>query len=573
MDSSELLRKLGRQEYRRKNYHGALNFFNSVISHDKNPAIEALDNRAATYEKLGDLHAALKDGRRMVSEYKSSCTGYLRTGKILRLQDKDETALGIYNYGLRNVPSGDPCFQVSGWLLDCWSTHAHSFDKLLNQMHDDLNRACGPRKARDPLTVLPNEIAEMILSHFDFKQIVSIIRVSTQWRDYLTSKPGLWTKLDFSAAKTIIPGLAIQKYLRYAREAATEVVTSRLLFQQEKFLPHLARFCRKLETLYIKDGCSNESLIKAVSITGNLKSLSLSSDCAVTLDCVSQVLGHCLTLVRAEFHYILAPHPPRPPLWPRDLPKLQVLTLNYETPSSSSSMMPPIDPLLEHLPEICELKLSNWSSNRTIPSPGKVEMSHLRTLTLINYQGEVSLHSLPSVRFVQLNRCPLIFRRLSTSEFKPDLRVLGFSKFSISYAELEPEKLWQLIGTNVEELTHLSITHCTTLLEVDLIKMVTMGYMDQLGHLDLSHTQVTDNVIESLVPRARHLRRVRLAATKITGISVKALVTQPGMELVHLDVTDCNNISADAKTMARRKEGLKVLSGMSAYSGKKIRFE
>ncbi|KAL8916395.1 MAG: hypothetical protein Q9208_008542 [Pyrenodesmia sp. 3 TL-2023] len=573
MDSSELLRKLGRQEYRRKNYHGALNFFDSIISHDKSPDIEALDNRAATYEKLGDLHAALKDGRRMVSDYKSSCAvnpppyislsvcisngskGYLRTGKILRLLDKEETALGIYKYGLRNVPPGDPSFQ------------------LLNQMHDDLSRACGPRKARDPLTVLPNEIAEMIMSHFDFRQIVSIIRVSTQWRDYLTSMPGLWTKLDFSAAKSNIPGTAIKKYLQYSRKVATEVVTNRLLFQQDKFLRHVALFCRKLEILQIKDGCSNESLIRAVSITRNLKSLSLSSNCAVTLDCVSQVLGHGSTLVRAEFHHILAPHPPRPPLWPSNLPKLQALTLNYETPSSSSSMMPSVDPLLEHLPEICELKLSNWSSNRTIPSPGNIEMSHLHTLTLTNYQGEVLFHSLPLVRFVKLNRCPLIFRRLSTSDFKPDLRVLGYSKFSISYAELEPEKVLQLIGTNVEELRHLSISHCTTLLEVDLIKMVNMGYMDQLSHLDLSHTHVTDNVIEILVPRARHLRTVKLAATKITGISVKALVTQPGMELVHLDVTDCNDISADAKTMARRKGGLKVLSGMSAFTGKKIRFE
>ncbi|KAL8903548.1 MAG: hypothetical protein Q9207_003853 [Kuettlingeria erythrocarpa] len=324
MEPSDVLRKLGRQEYKRKNYHGALNFFNSAISHEKVPAIEALDNRAATYEKLGDLHAALKDGRRMVSEYKSSCVGYLRTGKVLRLLGKEETALGIYKYGIRNVPPGDPTFQ------------------LLNQMYDETRRACGPRKARDPLTLLPTEVAQMILTYFDFREIVSIVRVSTQWRDYLTSMPGLWTKLDFSAAKAKIPGTAIQKYLQYSR-------------------------------------------------AGDLK--------------------------------------------------------------------------------------------------------------------------------------------------------------------------------------HLSITHCTTLRELELTEMVSRGYMDKLSYLDLSHTHVTDNVIEPLVLRARHLRKVRLAATKITGISVKALVTRPGIELVHLDVTDCNNISADAKTLARKKLGLKVLSGMSEFSGKKIRFE
>lgn len=154
--------------------------------------------------------------------------------------------------------------------------------------------------------------------------------------------PGLWTKLDFSAAKAKIPGTAIHKYLQYSRAGATEVVTSRLLFQQEKFLPHLARFCRKLETLQIKDGCSNESLIKAVSITRHLKSLSLSTNCPTTLDCVSQILDHCSTLERAEFHYIQAPHPPRPPLWPSNLPKLHALTLNLEIPVSSIPMMPSI---------------------------------------------------------------------------------------------------------------------------------------------------------------------------------------------------------------------------------------
>ena len=34
--------------------------------------------------------------------------GYLRTGKILQMLDKDDVALGIYKYGLDNVPPDDP---------------------------------------------------------------------------------------------------------------------------------------------------------------------------------------------------------------------------------------------------------------------------------------------------------------------------------------------------------------------------------------------------------------------------------------------------------------------------------
>lgn len=42
--------------------------------------------------------------------------GYLRTGQILQLLDKADLALGIYKYGIRNVPPGGLNYKV--W----WST-------------------------------------------------------------------------------------------------------------------------------------------------------------------------------------------------------------------------------------------------------------------------------------------------------------------------------------------------------------------------------------------------------------------------------------------------------------------
>lgn len=201
-------------------------------------------------------------------------------------------------------------------------------------------------------------------------------------------------------------------------------------------------------------------------------------------------------------------------------------------------------------------------------------MSHLHKLTLLNFQGNFSLQDLPSLRSIELNRCSLMFKRFSISGFKPDRRVHGYSKFSTSYAGLESEKLIQLIGSRSEDLRHLSITHCHTLYSSDLIKMVRMGYMDQVVHLDLSGTQVTDDVIEALVSRAKQLRTMVLAATRITGISVKALVMMPDIDLVHLDVNDCSHVSSDATNLARTKKGLKVLSSVSElkYNAKRIRY-
>lgn len=35
-----------------------------------------------------------------------------------------------------------------------------------------MNQKCGPRKAKDPLAVLPMEVAQMIISYLDFKHVV-----------------------------------------------------------------------------------------------------------------------------------------------------------------------------------------------------------------------------------------------------------------------------------------------------------------------------------------------------------------------------------------------------------------
>ncbi|KAI4265677.1 MAG: hypothetical protein L6R38_009247 [Xanthoria sp. 2 TBL-2021] len=263
MDPSNQIQRLGQQEYRRKNYHAALNFFNSVISTEQHLDVSVLDCRAATYEKLGDLHTALKDGRRMISDYKTDCAGYLRTGKILQLLDKDSVALGIYKYGLRNVSSSASQYQ------------------LLRDIHDSMNQKCGPRKAKDPLTVLPMEIAQMIMSYLDFKHVVSLTRVSTTWRDYLKSTPGLWATLDFSRAKADVPKTAIQKYIRFSRGTV-----SRLTTQQSINLQHVVTQCKTLEHLEIGDQGPRPELR-----TDGIAELSLSCASDLSLECLVWLLG------------------------------------------------------------------------------------------------------------------------------------------------------------------------------------------------------------------------------------------------------------------------------------------
>ncbi|KAL8722220.1 MAG: hypothetical protein Q9225_001265 [Loekoesia sp. 1 TL-2023] len=412
----------------------------------------------------------------------------------------------------------------------------------------------------------------MVIKHLDFRQIVSLTRVSARWQEYLKSIPSLWTKLDFSAAKASIPKSTIQKYLRFSKGDTTEVVW-KFVAQEERFLSQIPTICRKLKSLRIENGFPTVSLIKAVSIADNLSTLILSKNAGTTLDCVSQILGRCSTLLRAEFYYIEASVRIRRPSWPSNVLRLQALILELEEVFSLHPMLC-IDPLLELLPDIRELSLAHWSSSTTIPSPGKVEMGQLQSLELINYRGKVSPQSLPSLRFLSLKDCREVFAFVHRLGFIPDLRESGCVRFSTPYAGLDAEMLLQLIGPKTEDLRHLDISHCASLEECHLAKIVSMGYIDQIVGLDLSGLKVTDKIIEQLVPRAQRLRILKLASTSITGISVKALVTEPNNKLVYLDIRDCINVSPDAVALARKMVGLTVQCGpVRIRRGKKIRYE
>ena len=136
----------GQDLYRQKNYEAALQCFTEVgaswplsksrltlyhqsINRDAHAPASVLDNRAATYTKLGNLRAALKDARQMIQQEKGNCSvlwnppasiytlgssfqGYLRTGKILQLMGHHKIALDLYKMGTCKVLPSDPNFMV-----------------------------------------------------------------------------------------------------------------------------------------------------------------------------------------------------------------------------------------------------------------------------------------------------------------------------------------------------------------------------------------------------------------------------------------------------------------------------
>jgi len=113
--SPEEYQELGRRYYKLKEYKNAVEAFTNGI--EITPTLSLFDHRAAAYDRLEDYNAAVKDGREMIKFNKQDVKGYLRTASILEKMEKLETALGIYKYGMKNVPVNDKNFKVCSGIL------------------------------------------------------------------------------------------------------------------------------------------------------------------------------------------------------------------------------------------------------------------------------------------------------------------------------------------------------------------------------------------------------------------------------------------------------------------------
>ena len=168
-------------------------FLPQAISQDAKAPVPVLDNRAATYSKLGNLRAALKDGRQMIQQEKANCsvlqkpqsaiTTYLISSRVIYVLVKSCSYRVITRW----------LWTFTKWaLVKCPSTtltlrytpvdsssgrRVHQF-QLLRGQQEKLSRQLAPPKAIDPLQMLPLELAEMTIKYLEFRHMVSVSLLS-----------------------------------------------------------------------------------------------------------------------------------------------------------------------------------------------------------------------------------------------------------------------------------------------------------------------------------------------------------------------------------------------------------
>ncbi|KAJ5730963.1 uncharacterized protein N7483_005471 [Penicillium malachiteum] len=300
----------GQKLYQKGDFKAAIEAFGEALKQKDADAIGILDNRAATYCKLEQWDSARRDAKNMIKTANQDERGYLRCAKVLLLDGKPEKALEIYAYGLKTLGNKHPRREMLEQL------HKKLQDRML------LNR-------KDPFTLLPLEMAMLVIEHFSFKQIVGIMRVCKGWQRFFGSLSPIWMNLDFSGARGTVSFNAVRSYIRRSRGLLTHATIKSLPVPQiQRSLEFLSR-CPHLQHLELWVPYEHKEFFEKFKRCKKIKTLLFSPDLQIPLDSVSRIFNELPKLEKLTIWSCGRPALAAVPIgsWPSSLPNLKSFTL------------------------------------------------------------------------------------------------------------------------------------------------------------------------------------------------------------------------------------------------------
>lgn len=566
--SAEEHQEMGKRYYKLKQYDKAVDILTQGIG--STPTLGLYDHRAACYDKLKDFNAAVKDGREMIKLDKKEVKGYLRTASVLEKMEKPEIALGIYKYGMKNVPASDKNF------------------KLLQQLHDRLTRKLSPATARDPFTVFPVELAEMILEYLSFRHMVNCMRVSKGWRDYLAKLPKLWMHLDLSGARRPVPRSFVAQAVRRSESRLTRVTIHR--FEHVDVLKNIAKACKDLAELEFitSPHTMSSTLVDIAQAAPKLRKFIIHPE--ITADTATQILRHRPDLEHVGYGGVKGSN--HSAEWNGPFPNLS--TFNMHLVDSRSANQMSLGNFLSQTPTLKSLSLSNITEF-TGPMAWQ-EMTHLPPLTSLVLK-RVHFHRFPILP-PTLQRLDLDFDGMfklhhpQTAMIQsriPELVHLSLSGFEA----LSADRLEDLLDLWIDEqggkhphskaTSFQSIAMRGVLRSSDRDSGLFKGPNSLFGRspriltrtlqsLDIATLPCNDDEIDHLMTYDVDLQSIDLSYTNITGASIKMLADKFST-LTTIRADNCPQINGrDAVHYAERK-GISVSCRMGEQKGgRKIRY-
>ncbi|KAH8589686.1 hypothetical protein B0O99DRAFT_331748 [Bisporella sp. PMI_857] len=535
----------GRQQYQQKNYSKALEAFTEAVDQTGSSLqLTALDHRAATLEKLGNLKSALKDSKQMIDLKPELAKGYLRCAKVLQLKGEKALALKIYERGLTKVKIGTDNDRTT-----------------LQSMYNKLRIAQNPGKSLDPLQFLPLELVQMVLQYLTIRDHVICLAVSKLWKKLLESLHGLWTTFDTTYTFGSISQNSLKVYLRrsnYTLEQA--VIHSKAQFDAKK-MAYLTKTCKRLTYLEMNgSGYIGESLISALPFAQNLATIVVSERNEVTLSAVLSALTICQnTLVEATFLRVKGRM-----RFTDKLPELKLLEKLQLKPLLFQNVNPIIDlsQIVTAAPNLRYLSLNDWHFVRFDSTTVSTDMAlNLSQCQLLEHVDLMRSH-MPIMPWLPSTIKTLLIGRNSERSFGESMLAVARERQKIHGGELFNFPLLEefdcegisISAALVKQITHLS-NKAGNLKSLfignrwvadedypasNTVKNLSLQYM---GHL-------SEASIIKIVDLYPNLEKLDVSNTKITGVAVKHFVE---MGIKWLIAIECTQISTDAIEFARGK--------------------
>jgi F-box/TPR repeat protein Pof3 len=462
------------------------------------------------------------------------------------------------------------------------------YDQLLQQLHDKLTRKLSPASAIDPFTVLPAELAEMVLEYCSFRHMVNCMRVSKGWRDYLSKLPKLWMHLDLSGARRPVPRSFVNTAFKRSEFRMTRVTVHR--FEHMDVMKNLAKSAKDLSELELISlpHALPAMLIDIVKSAPKLKKFTIHSE--IRQDTAEEILHARPALEHVSFGALRGKTTAT--TWAAPFGNLRTLNIHWSSSIIAANFG--LTELLSRTPFLESLSLSNigglqfqrgWPTEVTQLPPLKslvLKQVNLQTFPLLpqtlqrlvleNDGGRLNLTD-----FGALERCCI-----------PELThltIFGFEGLAtnalgrlLDVCMHNSETQTCLPGKPLESLSLHGLLH-----EHSSQLLTPMGHDSILGasprvltpaleSLDIATMPCNDDAIEELLTHKTGLTTIDLSHTNITGASIKMLADKLPT-LKSIKANNCTKISGrDAIHYAERK-GISVSCLMlEQKGGRRIRY-
>lgn len=490
----------GKVAYKNREYTEAARLFGLAKASTARPqdVLSACDLQIGAIVKTKHFEPAIDIAKSMIRTNRRDARGYIRAAQIERLADRPLAATRWYQHGLKHISPSDPLYPaLQGGIKKCEAQLVASTTK---------SRPC------DPFTVLPVEVARLVLSHLDYRQTTAILRVSRGWRSFLSKEAPLTNSVDFSKARTKVTikalGACLRRLTQYPSMARLVNLTDPAVENLQQRLPAWLRQ-NVLQELVAHDAklrLSYDTLPQQSSM-GWL-------ELPVPLGKWSEVLAACPRLQRLHIPHTLPESLMNGTETPLKHDTLEILRISHEMPGPLS--VPDL-----HLPRLHTLHLKGLGIPRKFSDWSSLQVLHLNGCAVPrDVELPPSLTGLVLKDVVFSRRCP--YTR-ETPLFLPNLLNLH-----------APLDTWDL---SIDSL------------RIDRTAIQTIDLQDQYV---VDHQASWFSDMPSL--RRLVLRNGRL----LSGIFVKDLLEQSSGNIEFISLVDCEKVSTSTVAWAQSQHGVKV---------------